>query len=1720
MSATIDNRVVEMRFDNGQFEKNVATSMSTLDKLKQKLNLNGAAKGLDEINSAAKNVNLSGIGSAAETVSAKFSALQVVGVTALVKIANAAMNAGTRIVKALTIDPIFSGFQEYETQIGSIQTILANTRKEGTNVKTVNKALDELNTYADKTIYNFTEMTRNIGTFTAAGVKLDTSVSAIKGIANLAAMSGSTSAQASSAMYQLSQALAAGKVSLMDWNSVVNAGMGGQVFQDALIRTSENLKTGAKEAINTAGSFRESLTKSGWLTTEVLTETLKQFSGAYTEADLISQGYTKKQAKEIMDLSKTAESAATEVKTFTQLWDTLKEAAQSGWGQTWRMIIGDFDEAKKMFTGLSDTFGNLINSSADARNKVVKEWKDLGGRTALLDGFKNIFEGISSIVKPIGEAFRNIFPPITGKQLLSFTEGFRDLTEKLKISDETADKLKRTFSGLFSVIDIVKKVASTVANALLDLAGSEGISGLGDLVLDVAARIGDFFTNLNKNFNTDSLSSMLSSVTSGISNLISTVVGKLPGFVDILSSIGGVVSDVAGKIWDALSKVFTWITDNVSAGDIFAGLAGGGIFMAAKKLSGIFEKIRDVIDGFFGDKGGSKLSDLKEKFGSVLDSVGESLNAFTNSVRIGSLIGIAVAVGILAAALKTISEIDGQDVAKSLFAIGTMMGMLGLVFRSITKSLGKFGSKGVVKSAVALAIIAGALNILADAMVKMSGLSFGELVKGLIGVGGGLAILAFGLKIIGKTKVPISTSLAILALAESCKILADAFAKFGDMSWEEIGHGLVGMGGALAELVGTVSILSKVGGFGSLAGSVGLLIAVQALDEIADALKNFGSMSWDEIGRGLAGMGGALGEVAGITGALGKIAGFSSIFASGAIFITIQGLAKLADAFKSFGGMSWNEIGRGLVGMGGALAEVGTITGALGKLAGFSGLLGAGSLLITIQGLADLADAFKSFGGMSWDEIGRGLVGMGGALTEVAVISGTLGTLAGLPSLLGSGSLLIAIQGLGDLADAFKKFGEMNWDEIGRGLTAMGGALGEVALGGLLNSLSFIGASSITEISSSLGVLADSVKKWSGVTVPEGLGSQLGILADGIEKFTFGGFGADAISTAAGPIGVLADSVKKWTGISVPDGIGEQFGSLASAVRKFIFTGFGADSISTVAAPLGALADSVKKWSGVTIPETLSTGLGGLADGVKAFNWLFTAGWSLDTITGPLGALADSVKKWSGVTIPTNLGEGLTGIAKGVTSFDFLFTAGWSLDTITGPLGALANSVKKWSGVSIPTNLNEGLSSIATGLKSFTWLFTAGWSLSTIAGPFGELASAIQKFNGIKIPENIGDQLKKIADGIKAFSGVGDISSAASSIKSISSSISSLSQTNFKGISSGLSSFASSIKNLSNISSSLTNIGSSITSCIVTPLSKISGELTKAGTNVVTSLTKGIRSKTSSVTTAMNGVVTKAANAIKNKNALFSAAGKTIVNKFISAIKSQSGKVSSTVGNMCKSAAARARGYAGAFRSTGVALVNGFIAGIRSRIAAAASAAAAMASAASAAARANLKVNSPSKVFYWIGGSVAEGFINALHDDTKSVYKASGELANQATKGFSVAIRSLERAASGDIDVQPTIRPVLDLSEVRAGAGAINGLFRDSSIGVAANVNAISSTMSRNGQNGSIGDVVSAIDKLRKDLGNVGGTTYSINGVTYDDGSNINDAVRTLVRAAKIERRV
>lgn len=447
MGKQIDERVVEMRFENGQFESNVKQSMSTIERLKSALKFNDQSKGLENVAAATKKVDMNQLASSVDKVKVSFSALQVVAATALSRITNSALTAGKNIVSALTLDPVISGFQEYETKMNAVQTIMANVSSKGKTIADVNAVLDELNHYADKTIYNFTEMTRNIGTFTAAGVDLNTAATAIQGISNLAATAGSNSTQASTAMYQLSQALAAGTVKLQDWNSVVNAGMGGEIFQEGLKQTAREMGIQVDAMIKKSGSFRESL-KEGWISADVLNTTLKKFTveGAeqYCKQMEASGKYTKEMSAKVIEQARTMEDAATKIKTFTQLWDTLKESAQSGWTESWEIIIGDFEEAKESLSKLGEMLTGFVQKAADRRNAILRD---------AMGGGEDAWKQIGSIVEDAGIKMDDFQKKMieVGKQhgvvtdqMIKDAGGF---TESLKSGWASADIVKETINS-------------------------------------------------------------------------------------------------------------------------------------------------------------------------------------------------------------------------------------------------------------------------------------------------------------------------------------------------------------------------------------------------------------------------------------------------------------------------------------------------------------------------------------------------------------------------------------------------------------------------------------------------------------------------------------------------------------------------------------------------------------------------------------------------------------------------------------------------------------------------------------------------------------------------------------------------------------------------------------------------------------------------------------------------------------------------------------------------------------------------------------------------------------------------------------------------------------------------------------------------------------------------------------------------------------------------
>ena len=1088
MSTTIDERVVEMRFDNKQFEQNIQTSLSSLDKLKKSLNLEGAAKGLETVNDAANKCsgNMSPLSNAVETVRVRFSALEVMAITALQNITNSALAAGKNLVSAFTIDPIKTGFEEYETQINAVQTILANTSSKGTTLDQVNNALDELNHYADMTIYNFTEMTRNIGTFTAAGVDLDTSVAAIKGIANLAAVSGSNSQQASTAMYQLSQALAAGTVKLQDWNSVVNAGMGGQVFQDALKETAKVHGIAIDEMIKDEGSFRETLSK-GWLTSDILTETLAKFTGDLNEDQLRTMGYTDDQIKSIMEMGKTANDAATKVKTFTQLFDTLKEAAQSGWTQSWEIIVGDFEEAKELLTEVSDTFSAVINASADARNKMLQDWKDLGGRTMMIEAVKNVFEGLVSVVKPVREAFHEIFPPMTGKQLADITERVRDLTAKFKMGEESSKNLKNTFKGVFAVLDIVGQAFKAVAGGVGELIGLFLPAGNG--VLSLTGSFGEYLVKLDETVKkTDIFGKAVSTVVDIVKTVITFVktagekvkeFGKAAGekfdfpgfelfhsflervhdrmaqigdgagkmksgvivafemmgealekckFLKVMEALWTAVKVIAGGIADAVGTMMGTLAEKLGNADfsgvldILNSIAVGGIALSVSKF---LKSVTEPLEG---------LNGVLEGVTGILDGVRGCFEAYQTNLKAGTLLKIGAAIALLAGSIVAISLIDSDKLSASLGAITVLFAnLLGAmaIFNKISSDTGK-----VSKACTAMIAMSVAVSILAGALKKVSDLDWGELARGLVGIAGLTTIVVASSKAMASSQKQVmkgATSLIIFGAA--IKILASACEDLSKLQWDELGRGLTGVGVLFAE----IAVFLRVAKFNGkmISTATGIVILSAAMKVLASACKDFGQMEWSEIGKGLAGIGGLLAELAVFTNLAGNA---KHVMSTGVALIAIGAAMKIfASAVKDFGQLQWDEIGRGLTAMGGALAEVAIAVNLMPK-----NMIGIGTGLVIVGGALEIiANCMSKFGGMQWEEIGRGLTVMGGALAELAIslnfMKGTLG---------GSAALLVASGALAVLAPVLSILGALSWEAIAKGLISIAGAFTIIGVAG------------------------------------------------------------------------------------------------------------------------------------------------------------------------------------------------------------------------------------------------------------------------------------------------------------------------------------------------------------------------------------------------------------------------------------------------------------------------------------------------------------------------------------------------------------------------------------------------------------------------------------------------------------------------------------------------
>ena len=1583
--SSIDERIVKMTFDNSDFEGKISKTLQSLEKLNETLSKTGAADGLKEVSKALKEVQAQVSGMNFETediidIDQSESKLQKFGNALLAIRDKAAEKLGsmmdgaedgidgtndglvemgrsvsmveekfgimasfidgmfenlgsrfvdfsTKMVKSLTLDPITTGFQEYETKMGAIQTILTNTAHAGTTLEDVTTALNQLNTYADKTIYNFAEMTKNIGTFTAAGVDLDTSVASIKGIANLAAASGSNSQQASTAMYQLSQALAAGKVSLADWNSVVNAGMGGKLFQDALVRTSEVLGTNAEDMIKKYGSFRESLTKGEWLTSEVLTETLKQLSGAYSEADLIAQGFSKSQAQAIVELANNASAAATEVKTVTQLFDTMKESMQSGWATSWEYIIGDKDQATETLTAINKGFEDIIGPSTEARNKMLQFWNESGGRDAVIKGLTNVVQSLGKGLGAVGDAWKEVFPSMTGQKLTDLSVKFKDLTQKFKMNDETAKKIKNTFKGVF---DVFKTVGSAVGNVVKGLKPLLGVfPSIGSAVLSVTSTIGKFASVVSKTLSEQ----VFDRIGTGLNKAFTFIGDKFESFKkgigDFFDSLGSMdMSKVFGNLGRILNPVGTAISTlgeglGKAIGTInFDTLMTGLQTASGLKLAGHIKDTFKEIGGISADvkKVTKSFGDMFKNFGSVgkkvvevLGTVKKSLEAWQRDLQAKTLLKIAGAIAILAGSLLLLSTLDPVELGTGLMGI---VGIIAALMGAYVGILKAGGAKGLLGINAYLITMAASLLLLSTAMKILSTISIEEMLTGLVGLAALMMALNVSVKAFsGSHKGLKRTSAALLVFSVALMGMAGALKLLGSIDAETLGSGLFALTVVLLELAGFLALAK----FGDLSTSTAtaVLILSAALIVLSQAMRLFGNLDTNQIIKGLTGIAGIL-TVIGVFGKVGGSGLKMASLAAGLILMSVSILA-LSQATKAMGSISWETIGRGLTALAGAL----TVLGVASKLISGPQMLllsvGLGAMSVALMGLSV---ALSMLGGQSWKEIGKSLVSLAGSLTILAV---TMYAMTG--CIAGAAAMLVMAAAMAIFTPQLVALSKLSLKQVGIGLLALAGAFAVIAGAGYLLTGALPGLLGLAAAVALLGV---------------------GCAAAGAGCALFG-TGLAAIAAAVGGSGFLIiEFIRQLIGLLPQIGLkaGEAMANFAGAIAKNA-----PKLIAAFSTLLTAILTAIRQ----NIPLIAQT--------------------AMDIVLAFAKTLADGVPKL--VVYGMDM---LLGVLKGIRDNIYQITDA-AIDIVTEFVNGIADNIGEVidAGINLALEFIEG---VADGLSDNK----------------DRLETAVEKV--IKAMLDAGEAVIKGA--YKAFK--------------------------------------------------------------------------EKGKELLESFRKGISEKLGSIKTEAGKIVKKAKEGVGNCGRALLQAGKDLIEGFKKGIKEKAESVAKAAEDVVKKA------------------IN--------------------------AAKKALKINSPSKVFIEIGKFVDQGFINGMEQYSTRVAKSATGVANKVVDNFARPLSAISDLT--DIDTNPVITPVLDLSNVQANSRRLNSMIPESG-NIALSTDAANIMTSSMGtvQNGvSNSEIVSAIKDLKNSIPTTGNTSYNINGITYDDGSNIVNAVETLVRAARIERRI
>lgn len=1052
MSESIDNRVVEMRFDNKQFESGVQTTLSTLDRLKQALNFKNRKTGLDDLQTAANKIDLSHIDKAADMITKKFSMMGTVGDEVLRRLTDSVINFSHSLVRNVTLEPLMSGFSEYEEKMGSIQTIMAGT---GASVEEVSGYLDELNHYSDKTIYSFMDMTSNIGKFTNAGVKLDTAVKAIQGIANEAAVSGANTQEASRAMYNFAQALSAGYVKLIDWKSIENANMATVEFKDTLIQTAQALGTVVKkgdgyvttttnmqgkvsDVFNATKNFNDSLNNQ-WMTTDVLTTALEIYSTdvrdmtdaqkeAY-ESGLKAKGFTDDQIKAFEELGIKAFNSATEIKTFSMLVDTLKEALGSGWTETWELIFGNFEQAKTLWTSIGNVLGDFINKTADARNNLIRAWSesDIGGRTDLIKALRDAFYGLLLILKPIQVAFQDVFPPATVDSLRNLTLAFYDLTEQLWPTRESTLAIHDIFTRFFSLLKyginivtsltrgltflikpLIRLVDSSVvfvAKVLAKLTGSNGledlnrkIKNLGNTIkyfyygvmLTIADAI-DKFSDFLRNVDLDHFDGALSNIINHIKAIASYIPNTLLGVKSIFSSLTNI---------SPVNKVLTVIKT------IATTLLYLAVGVAVKVVQGVKNIISAIKSFRF-----TSITDLLKGLGNYLVQLFEKLKNGNSILKLLADAGEKI---------KTVF-FDIFDRVKDFFSTifnnsSDKLGDSSSVLDRLTDSLKRF-AKAVSPAKVAAFAVSAIFLMLSLSLINLV-TSFSNVAKSAKSVvdGVGLIVKNFNKMAFGRINTDFyQFGMAIAFIAGSLALLAN----IPVAQLKSAGIALLGISGVLVILTGVMTgaqiLLAKFAkGSDITKVSVSLMSIAGAIFIMANAMKALSNVELN---------GGMVGKLAVITVVLGimvtwtklissKFAGKPSWVGIFQILALALGMNMICKALDKLTSIPLDQIKESLP----TFIAVLTLLGVVSKVMGHVGFGSAVALFVAVTVYEKLAPKLKA--------VGEKFISIASNWEKLFAVLEKIATKYPGGLLVGLGTIIVAAGLIKKTGSSFKDFGK------------------------------------------------------------------------------------------------------------------------------------------------------------------------------------------------------------------------------------------------------------------------------------------------------------------------------------------------------------------------------------------------------------------------------------------------------------------------------------------------------------------------------------------------------------------------------------------------------------------------------------------------------------------------------------------------------------------------